>query len=339
MNQPEKQDFSAEHWDRPPLKFHMGLLHPKHWGVYLFVLILFLISLLPWNWVIGLGRRIGRLLYRFGGERTNVTRKNIQVCFPDLSPEEQEHIVIQSFEHMGIAVLEPALFWFSCSRRLKKYTRLEGWNENVQPFLDQGKGVLVNGVHNVHIEAGARIFLDKKINGLSRSPKIGIMYRPLNQEAVEYISMKMRTRYCEWNHWMPRKKVKALLARMQKGEAGGILQDQDFGRKNSIFVPFFGTLAATVPSTTSFAWQTNAKFVPMEHFLDEETNTFVVIFHPAVDNFPTEDQVADMTRVNAITQAQIERHPGQYLWSHRRFKTRPEGEPVIYPRRKRKNKQ
>jgi KDO2-lipid IV(A) lauroyltransferase len=106
--------------------------------------------------------------------------------------------------------------------------------------------------------------------------------------------------------------------------------DQDFGRRQSLFVPFFGIPAATLTATARLVELTGCRVVPMFPRYDEATGQYVVQFHPALENFPTGDIVADLTRVNAMLEEQVRKAPEQYWWIHRRFKTRPEGEPTFY---------
>ena len=106
--------------------------------------------------------------------------------------------------------------------------------------------------------------------------------------------------------------------------------DQDFGPKQSLFLPFFGIPAATLTATARLVELTGCRVVPMFPRYDEASGQYVVQFHPALENFPSGDSVADLTRINALLEEQVRKAPEQYWWIHRRFKTRPDGEPPFY---------
>jgi Kdo2-lipid IVA lauroyltransferase/acyltransferase len=111
--------------------------------------------------------------------------------------------------------------------------------------------------------------------------------------------------------------------------------DQDYGIKHSVFVPFFGVQAATVTGTARIAELGKAVVIPFTHYRDEH-NCYHLVIDAALQNYPTGDDVADATRINEILEKAIAKQPDQYLWVHRRFKTRPLGEPSLYPKKKRR---
>ena len=309
-------------------RFQLAYLHPKHWPLWLLLLMLFLVGRLPFPWVLAIGRKIGRLFMKIGGSRVKVTRRNLELCFPEKSPEEREQLLVKNFEAIGIALLEPGVAWFSSRKRIERISRFIGWSR-VLRCQDSDHGVLISCLHMTCVEMAARI--------ASERFAFNILYRAHDNPVYEYISGVCRNRYRYKARFIPRKQVKDLLYFLRKGEIGIILPDQDMGKKRSLFVPFFGIDAATIPSTSDFAKLTDAKVATGTYCIDEN-NRYVVEFSDPLPNFPTENSVQDTRRINEITEAFIRKYPEQYLWQHRRFKTRPQGEPSLYGKKEQKKK-
>ncbi|CAM3588164.1 LpxL/LpxP family Kdo(2)-lipid IV(A) lauroyl/palmitoleoyl acyltransferase [Parendozoicomonas haliclonae] len=310
-------------------RFQLSYLHPRHWGLWLLILFLFLVGRLPFSWVLAIGRGIGRLFMKIGGSRVKVTRRNLELCFPEKSSEERERILVQNFEAIGIALVEPGVAWFSSSKRIARLTSFHGL-ERFQEIQESGQGVLVSCLHMTCVEMACRI--------ASEHTSFNILYRVHDNPVYEYVSGVMRNRYPYKSRFIPRKQVKDLLHFMEQGEIGIILPDQDMGKKRSLFVPYFGIPAATIPSVSDFARLSNAKVSMGTFWLDYECNRYTVDFAKPMVNFPTDDTWEDTCRINKLTEDFIRQHPEQYLWQHRRFKTRPEGEESLYGKKEKKQK-
>jgi KDO2-lipid IV(A) lauroyltransferase len=128
-----------------------------------------------------------------------------------------------------------------------------------------------------------------------------------------------------------------MIRRLREGKVVWYAPDQDYGPKQSVFAPFFGVPAASIVATMRIAEMGRAVVVPLYHYRDENDHYHVEIQEP-LENFPSGDDLADAARVNAVIERNVARYPDQYFWVHRRFKTRPEGEPPCYPLRKRRRK-
>ncbi|RRJ85382.1 lysophospholipid acyltransferase family protein [Aestuariirhabdus litorea] len=301
-------------------RFQWRFLLPNYWGVWLLFTLLFIIGRLPLPALIGLGKLIGRLFYRIGGSRLRITQTNIRLCFPELTAEEQEQLIRKNYEALGFALLEPGLIWWCSLGRLKRISRVSGYEEHIKPLLARGKGVILFGVHMTCIEAIARL---AGVSGVAYN----ILYRVHDNALYEYLTGVMRRRTL--GRFIPRKEVKSMLRFVNQGEIGIILPDQDMGRKRSIWTPFFGIPAATIPVTSDYAQQTGATVAMIQYYRDERGH-YVLDFSPPLDNFPTGNLEADTLRVNGMIEGFIRQHPEQYLWQHRRFKHRPEGEAKLY---------
>ena len=310
-------------------RFQARFLKPRYWPIWCMLALIFLIGRLPLKWVLALGRRIGRLLLRTGGYRVHVTRRNIELCFPEKTEKEREQILHSNFEALGIALLEPGIAWFSSRRRIARISRFEGM-PHLQKGMQDKQDMLLSCLHMTCVEMMIRIACEHF--------PCTILYRPQNNPVYEYVSGVCRNRFRHSPRLVPRKQVKEFLQFIRQGEIGVILPDQDMGDKRSIFIPFFGIPAATITSTSSFARQTDAKVLFGQYWLDENSRYRAVISEP-LPHFPTDDERADTLRITELTETFIRRYPAQYLWQHRRFKTRPAGEKALYgEREQRKNR-
>ncbi|PVZ66367.1 LpxL/LpxP family acyltransferase [Pelagibaculum spongiae] len=312
-NQAQQKTYTSDY------HFQWKFLHPKYLGLWLLVLILFILGRLPLPAFFATGRAMGRLLMKLGGSRLRVTRQNLALCFPEKTDQQREQLLKQNFETLGIALLEPGLAWFASRSRIQRLGRFE-IDPELQTHLEQGKPILLSALHMTCLEMACRI--------ASENMPFNLLYRPNNNPLFEYLSGKFRQRPKFKTRFIPRKQVKDLLHFMQHDEPGMILPDQDFGPKRSVFMPFFGVNTATVMSTSDFARQTFASVAIVTIYL--EKTGYVVKFSAPLKNFPSDDSFADTLRLNQLTEQRILEHPEQYLWQHRRFKTRPEGESSLY---------
>jgi len=154
------------------------------------------------------------------------------------------------------------------------------------------------------------------------------MYRPLRSPVLEWYQNRGRSRYTVC---MIEKSDLRGAVRYLRG--GGVLwyaPDQDFGAKRSVFVPFFGLQAATLAATERLVQLTGCAVVPMFPVYDASSRRYTVKFWPALEDFPTGEVVADLARINMLLEEHVRQAPEQYWWIHRRFKTRPPGEPPFY---------
>ncbi|WP_426417045.1 lipid A biosynthesis acyltransferase [Aestuariirhabdus sp. LZHN29] len=301
-------------------RFQWRFLLPQYWGVWLLFTLLFIVGRLPLPVLIWLGKKIGRLFYRIGGSRLRITETNIRLCFPELNEAEQKQLILKNYEALGFALLEPGLIWWCSLKRLQRISRVSGYEEHIRPLLESGQGVILFGVHMTCVEAIARL---AGVSGVAYN----ILYRVHDNPLYEYLTGVMRRRTL--GRFIPRKQVKAMLNFVRQGEVGIILPDQDMGRKRSIWVPFFGIPAATIPVTSDYAQQTGAS-AAMIHYYRDENGHYVLEFCPPLKHFPSGDLEGDTLRVNQLIEDFIRQHPEQNLWQHRRFKHRPEGEPKLY---------
>ena len=301
-------------------RFKLSYLYPRFWGWWLGFMVIWSVSKLPLSWNRGIARRVGKLVYTFAKSRNAIARKNILLCFPEWTQEKREALLRENCYYLTVSLFDTGIAWFASKRRIKCLAKVDGI-DNIKQTLASGTGVLLCGCHKLPIEMALRI--------MSEVLTFSALYRVHDNEVYEYVSGICRRRYAQASNFIPRKKVRDLLYFLKDGKIGIVLADHDLG-KSGVFVPFLGEQAATVTSVSDFAKLGKAKVITLDHYI--EGDYYRVNFSEVLDNFPSGDKVEDTKKINQLYEQNIRAHPEQYLWQHRRFKTRPEGSEPVYER-------
>lgn len=292
---------------------------PRHWFSWLAVGLLWLLGRLPpWLGLL-LVKPLGPLTYHLLGNRRKIAQRNIERCFPELDAAEHEEILRGGFRSLARMLVETAWCWSGSLERLAARTRVEGL-ENLQDAEELGRGVLVLTFHTTCLEMGGFI--------LCRNTQTSGIYRPLKNPVIEWYQNRGRMRLTE--HLIKKDNPRRAIRILKKGGVVWYAPDQDFGADQTAFAPFFGIQTSTLLATRRFPALTGCAVVPMFPHYEKDSGMYVMTIFPALDNFPTDDVLADLTRINAIMEEQVRKVPEQYWWIHRRFKTRPPGEPPFY---------
>lgn len=273
------------------------------------------------SWIFQLGRTLGDLTYRLGTSRRIIAQTNIAACFPELSDQERKDLVRRSFRSLGIGAIELMIPWLNPQRDLSDRFDVHG-TEHLQQALDSGRGVVLLGGHFAAMDIISQ--------PLKRLGQIDVMYRFNKNPAWEWLQVNGRRRY--FDGVIERHDTRQTLKRLKQGRAIWYAADQDYGRKHSVFAPFFGTEAATIVATSRFARLNNSPVLFMRQSRNEQRMRWEIHFSPILEDFPSGDDVADAQRLNSLLEEQIRLQPEQYLWLHKRFKTRPEGTQPFYPK-------
>lgn len=305
--------------DRP--RFRAAFLHPRFWPLWLGLGLLWLLVQLPYALLLRLGRALGVLMYCFAGSRRAIARRNLELCFPALSREQRERLLKDNFASTGIAFFEMAMSWWWPQARLQRLAHIEGL-EHLQQAQAAGQGVILMALHFTTLEIGAAL--------LGQRHTIDGMYREHKNPLFDFIQRRGRERHNRDATAIEREDVRAMLKVLRAGRAIWYAPDQDYGRKQSLFVPLFGIQAATVTATTKFARLGRAQVVPFTQERLADGSGYRLVIHPPLEDFPGESEQADCLRINRWVEQAVAALPEQYLWAHRRFKTRPEGEPGLY---------
>ncbi|QIQ22292.1 Kdo(2)-lipid IV(A) acyltransferase [Zophobihabitans entericus] len=299
-------------------KFSRSLLHPRYWLTWFGIGILYLLVLLPYGVIYQIGKTLGLLSMKIAKRRVVIATRNLELCFPDKSEQERAQLLRENFISTGIAIFETGMAWFWSDRRIAKHSTTIGV-ENILEPQEHNQGVLLVGIHFLTLELGARII------GLAR-PGIGV-YRPNDNPVMDYVQIKGRLKSNKY--MLDRRNLKGMIRSLKQGEMLWYAPDHDYGPKNSVFVPFFAVeKAATTVGTSILVKMADPNIVPFTPKRDKKGYTLVI--QPALVGFPKDDETAAAAFMNKAIEKEILQAPEQYMWLHRRFKTRPKGEPSLY---------
>lgn len=293
-------------------------IHPRYWPTWLGLGLLRLLGLLPHPMQLRLGRLLGRLARRVLKSRVHIARTNIRLCFPKYSADDQEKLLHDHFESIGMGIFETALTWWGASPQLSKRVHIEGL-EHIHKAKEDGKGIVLVTGHFSTMELAGHL--------LSTHSKMAAMYRPMKNKLMDRLVLRARNRTL--TAAFTRDDTRAMIKHLRKGEAIFYAYDQNYGLDHAIFTPFFGIPAATITTTSRFAKL--GKAVVMPYFPKRTADgDYIIHVHPPLSNFPSGDDEKDTQQINRLLEQAILEAPEQYFWLHRRFKTRPEGAPTVY---------
>ena len=271
----------------------------------------------PLLWVIGVF--FGLLLYVLAYDRRRVTRKNLQLCFPQQKAVQREWAVIRHLIAFGVSFINRTVVWWGSPARLQRWVRLEGWEHYA---AHAGKPVILLAPHFVGLDVvGSRLTM--------AMPFVSMFGRQKNP-AFDRLLLHGRQRFATPTLVDRQAGLRPVLKALKHGCAFYYLPDMDFGSQDAVFVPFFGVAAATVSALPRLARLSGAVVIPVVAYQRAWGGGYVARFYPAWDHFPSEDLSADIARMNAFIEARVNEMPSQYFWLHKRFKTRPPGEARFY---------
>ncbi len=294
-------------------------LHPRFWPTWIGLAILRLLCLLPYPVQLGIGRRLGRLARRLLKRRAHIARTNIRLCFPQLTAGQQEALLADHFEAIGMGLFETALSWWGSDQQLNGLVKIEGL-EHLLQARKEGTGIILVTGHFSMMELTGHML------GICSGPT-GALYRPMKNPLMNLLLLRARQRRLD--PLLKRDETRAMIRCLRHGEAVFYAYDQNYGLDHALFIPFFGVPAATITATSRFAAMGRAKVIA--YFPKRDTDgTYVITVHPPLAGFATGDDEQDTLRLNALLEQAIREAPEQYFWIHRRFKTRPEGEAPVY---------
>ena len=298
--------------------FQKQFLHPRYWPSWLGLLLMRLSVYLPAKLQYRLGLLLGQMMQPFMRSRAKVVRRNLELCFPEMSQEERETLVKSILNNTGMMLIETAVSWWASDKQLFPRVTYDGL-EHLEAAKQKGKGVILLTGHFTSMEIGGRLIM-------LQTPAY-VMFRHLKNPLFNAVMMRSRIYHSEGI--VMRDDVRAMLRALRKNKVVWYAPDQDFGPRNSIFAKFFGVTAATVPATARMVKMTGAQVVPFVPKRNEDGSYHIQIF-PAWQDYPSDDDVADAQRINDWLESQIRLMPEQYFWLHRRFKTQPDGKGRLY---------
>ena len=278
--------------------------------------LMWLVHWLPFGALAAIGNAVGTLLFWLIAERRRVTRINLAKCFPRMHEAERERLARAAFRAFCRSFVDRAVLWWGSAERIRRMVRLEG----LEHLDAAGPKIIVLAPHFAGLDAaGIRLSIERELSSLYSHQKDPVLDRLL---------LRSRTRFRPYI--VSRQQgLRKVLRWIKSGIPFYYLPDLDFGRKGTIFVPFFSVPAATALGLSYIARSTGARVVPcVARMLPG--GGYVVRLYPAWHDFPSGDDAADARRMMAFIEERVLEMPEQYHWLHKRFKTRPEGEPGFY---------
>jgi KDO2-lipid IV(A) lauroyltransferase len=290
-------------------------------GARSLVALLWLLQHLPLALLAPIGRGFGALLHTFGHRRRAIARRNIDLCFPELGAHERSALVREHFALLGRSLLERGLLWYASPARIKRLIHVEG---DIGLAERSSRPVMWLVPHFIALEvAGAAVQLFQTRSGID-------IYRPQSSPYLDRVLKQGRLRFGRGECYPRGTPIRTLIKRIREGCPLFYMPDQDFGARDSVFVPFFGVNAATLEAPSKMARLLDMVVQPVLTEMLPGGQGWRVRFLEPLQGWPTADPVADAVALNALIEAQVRAMPAQYLWVHQRFKTRPPGEPAVY---------
>ena len=290
-------------------------------GARILLATLWLLHWLPLSLQAVLGRGLGRLLYASAGARRRIALRNLELCFPEQPLAWREQLAHEHFQWLGRSILERGLLWYASPARLRRLIQVEG---DVLLAERSERPVMWLAPHFMALDvAGAAILLFQKRKGIS-------IYQEQSDAVMDAAIRRGRLRLGNAEIFPRDDSAKALLRAIRRGDAFFNLPDMDFGERDAAFVPFFGVPAATLLAPSRLARALNMVVQPVIAETLPGGQGYRVRFMPAWTGFPSDDALADTAALNRWIESEIRANPAQYLWVHKRFKTRPAGEASLY---------
>lgn len=292
---------------------------PPYWPVWLGMGLLWLVCRLPHRAALATGRIVGRIAHRFGGSRRAIVRRNIQLCFPELSTEERNALAYSHFEALGMMLIEMGLGRWASDRHLESITTLRGI-EHVHAALGSGRGVILLSAHFTTLELMGRV--------LSRNiPPFDAVFRRNRSEFLTELQRTGRERSAEST--IEKRDIRKMVRSLRAKRAVWYAPDQSYNRKGAAVIPFFDVPAMHTTATSTLARLGNAVVVP---FFPRRLpdSRYEMVLHPALEDFPGDDPIADTRRYIELLEDHVRSCPEQYFWIHRKFKDLPQEHPDYY---------
>ena len=290
-------------------------------GTRLLLGLMWLLQCLPLRVLASLGSAVGRLLWWLARSRRRIALRNLELCFPEKTAAERERLGREHFRWLGRSILERSLLWFASAERLKRLIQVEG---DVGLAERSERPVMWLVPHFMALDvAGVATLLYQKHMACS-------MYQAQSNPAMDAVIRKGRLRFGNAEIFPRSDKALPLIRAIRRGHAFFNLPDMDFGARDAAFVPFFGVPAATLLAPSRMARALGMVVQPVVAEMLPGGRGYRVRFGEPWTHFPSDDAEADTLAMNQWIETEIRRNPAQYLWVHKRFKTRPPGEPSLY---------
>ena len=295
------------------------LYHIRYWPTWSAIGVLKLVTLLPFTAQLSIGRGIGRAFMHVGRQRRHIAETNLKLCFPELNAAEQRQLLRRTFEAQGMGLMETTAAWLMPPRRLLPRVELQGL-EAVQEAQRQGRPVLLLGGHYTTLDISGTL--------LGHFLPFDVIFRRQKNPVINHMMERGRQKYLQGGRTLSQKDMREVYRSLAEKRVLWYPPDQDYGAKHSVFAPFFGVPAAVIKAPTRMAKKYRAAvFACWSH----RTPDACYQLHIApLEGFSADDYEVDARVINEALEHAIRQYPEQYMWVHRRFKSRPPGLPKVY---------
>lgn len=294
---------------------------PRHWPTWIGLGVLRLLAFLPLPVLAMLGYLLGTIVYLLHFSRRRIAYLNLSACFPELGSWQRHWINYKHFCYLGQSIMTACRNWWIGENRFDKMVEIVG-KEHYDKALSAGQRIILLSPH----------FMAMEVSGLAlqrEAPMVG-MYQYMKNPVLDAMALRGRKRFCPEGIMFERKgPLRKLLRILMKGYPFSYSPDQDAMRKG-VFVPFFHPLASTTPALAKFILTTKSIVIPCSNRMKPWGMGYQVVLGAPVEGLATGDELIDTAAMNKTIEDMVRQMPDQYLWVHKRFKTRPEGEPKFY---------
>lgn len=297
----------------------LELIHPRYWPTWLGLGILYLIIKFPYRLQLQFGKNLGRISYYLLKKFRRIAEINLKLCFPELSNEERERLLKKQFQSLGMGLIESAMAWWMPDHKLDSLIHVQGL-EHLQKALAKKKGVLILSAHFTSLDICGRLF--------SNIFPMYVVYREQKNRVINRLLKQHRN--FNWMQPIHRHAIRQIIKTLKQNKAIWYAADQDYGPTHSIFPPFFNIATATISTPSRYANRTEAQVVTLFYHRLPKGKGYQITIGPILESFGQGDDYQDMLRFNQLLELAVRAHPDQYLWIHRRFKTRPQNDPYLY---------
>lgn len=291
----------------------------RYWPTWLAILLLNIWSMLPWRMQTAVARILGRVLMTLARRRRYIVDVNLQLCFPEWDEATRKKKIKEVFFNNALGLVETSNAYRSSAKTLQDKVVIEGLDV-LKAAQDQQRGVLLLGAHYSHLDMGGAL------TALACDPLA--IYRPNNNPLMDKYIIDGRMTFMKGI--IKRSDMRSIARALKKNEVVWYPPDQDYGRDHSVYAPFFGVNAATITATSRLVKFNQSPVVMLSCYRDEKSEKYHLTFKPAPEGFPSGDDTIDAELINKAIEDCIRLAPTQYMWTHRRFKTQPDGRAKLY---------
>lgn len=288
-------------------------LAPRYWPTWVLLGFMKLVARLPATRQVAIGKLIGRFFYAVQRRERRIARRNLEICLPELTPEQRKVLLKRHFESVGLSLIDMSIGWFLPIDKLRQRVEIKGLR-NLEAALDEGNGALLVTAHFTPIEVGVGVLEDFP-------GPVASLYRPQRNAMMDCLILRGRSRFASTQ--IPRDNVRLLIRLLRKNNAVLYMPDQTYLGNQSALIPFFGELAMTNIATSKIARISGARVMPYWFRRKPDDINYEVEICAPLEDFPSDDPMADTKRLVALLEHQIRETPEQYLWVYKKFKRRP----------------